>query len=151
MMFYEINLVLCLISFVLVHSSSREIMDDIFYGDTLINKNTEFNKLKEQLEFSNNQIIPIKSMQTYLLYNFTNFKAFDKMIANKGNCSYFLSIKNSFSRFSNFTENIKNLKGSLNDKNYIFNDKEGNMIVYSTCSNFIDISCSPQFYFISKL
>ncbi len=151
MMFSEIILILFLVSNVVSFTRPREIMEDIFYGDSPINKKSEFIKLKEQIEKTKSENIPISHIKLYHSTNLTNFRSLKKIIKTKGNCSYFLSLKNSLSHTSNFSENIKNLKAILNDKNYLFNDEEGNLIVYSTCTNFIDLSCTPQFIFISKL
>jgi len=151
MMFSEIILILFLVSNVVSFTRPREIMEDIFYGDSPINKKSEFIKLKEQIEKTKSENIPISHIKFYHSTNLTNFRSLKKIIKTQGNCSYFLSLKNSLSHNSNFSENIKNLKAILNDKNYLFNDEEGNLIVYSTCTNFIDLSCTPQFIFISKL
>lgn len=151
MMFIEVILILTLITNISSYSSPKVIMEDIFYGDSIMNKNSEFLKLKEQIEKTKSENIPISDIKHYHSTNLTNFRSLKKIIKRQGNCSYFISLRNSLSHSSNFTENLKNLKASLNDKNYLFNDEEGNLIVYSTCTNFIDLSCVPQFIFVSKL
>lgn len=151
MMFSEIFLILSLMTYVLSFTSPRQVMEDIFYGDSPLNKKSEFIKLKAQIEKSKFENIPISDVKLYHSSNLTNFRALKRLVKTNGNCSYLLSLKNSLSHSSDFTENINNLKAILNDKNYLFNDEEGNLIVYSTCTNFIDLSCIPQFIFISKL
>jgi lysyl-tRNA synthetase class I len=150
-MFSEIFLILSLMTYVLSFTSPRQVMEDIFYGDSPLNKKSEFIKLKAQIEKSKFENIPISDVKLYHSSNLTNFRALKRLVKTNGNCSYLLSLKNSLSHSSDFTENINNLKAILNDKNYLFNDEEGNLIVYSTCTNFIDLSCIPQFIFISKL
>jgi hypothetical protein len=151
MMFSESILILLLVRNVLSFTSPKQIMEDIFYGESPVNKKSEFIKLKEQIEKTKSENIPISDIKLYHSTNLTNFRTLKNIVKTKGNCSYFLSLKNSLSYSSNFSENLINLKVILNDKNYLFNDEEGNLIVYSTCTNFIDLSCTPQFIFISKL
>ena len=149
MMFNEIIL---LIFFLTVQVLSQRIIDDIFYGETPFNKNNELAKLREELIKSNkNSEFPIKSLQPYIERNWSNFRTIKKLMKPSGNCNRLLDVEKSLSINSNFTENFENLRANLNDKNFLFNDDSGNIIAYSTCSNFIDFACVPQIFFISKL
>ena len=136
----------------LVQSLSQEIIEDIFYGETPLLKENEINKIKEEMQTSSNEFITISNIKQYLKQNDTNFENFTKVTKPEGNCSKLISIDNSmYSKRKYFKQNIKILNSYLNEKNYLFNDPEGNIIVYSTCSNFLNVNCVPHFFFISKL
>lgn len=152
MMFSEIIVKILILSLFCVCAFAQGVMEDIFYGENFIGKDIELKKLKEQLEsVKNKESIPITNIQFYTQKNQTNLQNLNKIEKIKGDCNIFINLKQSFSEKSNFTKNLKSLETYLNDKNYLFNDKNGNIIVYSTCQNFIDVNCIPQFYFISKL
>ena len=150
MMLFVMILKFLILKLCIVQSFSQGIMEDIFYGESPINKDLHIKKL--QLEIIKNEVIPISNIQQYLHQNETNLKEFKRIIKTTGNCSKLLSIKNSLNNGKKYIrQNLNLLNLYLNDKNYLFNDDTGNIIAYSTCTNFLDLSCTPEIYFISKL
>ena len=152
MMLFEIILKFFLLKLCIVQTLSQGIMEDIFYGESNLNTNLELQKLKQQIEINKNEDIPISDLQQYLLKNRSNIITFNNVVKTHGKCTNLLSIRDSFYiRKKYLRRNLNILSSYLNDKNYLFNDYDGNIIVYSTCTNFIDLSCVPKIFFVSKL
>ena len=150
MKLYEKILKFFILKLLLVRLLSQEISEDIFYGEIPVN--AEFQKLKDQVDSVNKNIITISNIKQYIDGNQTNFQNFDTLKIAKGNCTKLVSVFSSFYARKNYLKgNLNSLKSYLNEKNYLFNDQDGNIIAYSTCPNFIDTSCVPQFFIISKL
>lgn len=135
--------------------------ESIFYDDTYYLKEIQAKKLKEELNRENlrqsKKIMNIKNLDTYIAKNKEKFK--NMGIINEieqGTCmkivdfaSLFRESKNeNYIQTSNFLES---LQYNLNEKNFLFSDEFGNLIIYSACGDLFSLKCYAKVFFVSKI
>jgi hypothetical protein len=147
--------------------SSRplEIDDNPFYDDDYFLKKKEIKKLKEEVQHKIADKLTlskskIRNFEKYIRNNKINFISSAHSVFNlttKGSCNKILNLAdiyqsvNNYTSTFNYTENILNFQSQLNDKNTIFDDEYGNLIIFSFCSDLFSLKCQPKFFFLNKL
>jgi hypothetical protein len=110
--------------------------DDLFYDETYHLKKLAMNKYKKPNRQSFNNFQDFLRIENRTKYNIT--------IADKGDRNILLDMSFMFE-----TNNFKLLSENLNQKNYIYNLPNDNLLFISYCTNFIN--CKVKIVFVNKI
>lgn len=124
----------------------RDIDEDIFYGENVFLKKLEDKKLHESLlkETYKKNIKPnIKNLDNYINI-ISKEKEKNFFIMQKGNCALTQNLSEVYGE-----KNIMDLELFMNDKNYLFNDYNKDILIYSTCKSFFS-KCEHKILYVSR-